>query len=115
MSKQAGGMTEHGHTNKENADKMMKSINLSEAQRQRMESALTNPPPRQMLEKAEREGKLIAQTADGKITNNWPYSTITYWWRMRRPASSGLWIRNHHATRTFSTRPWPDCSRSCLR
>jgi cation diffusion facilitator CzcD-associated flavoprotein CzcO len=25
------------------------------------------------------------QTADGKITNNWPYSTLTYWWRMRRP------------------------------
>ena len=26
------------------------------------------------------------KTEDGKITNNWPYSTITYWWRMRRPA-----------------------------
>lgn len=25
------------------------------------------------------------KTADGKITNNWPYSTMTYWWRMRKP------------------------------
>lgn len=25
------------------------------------------------------------KTADGKIINNWPYSTLTYWWRMRRP------------------------------
>ncbi len=24
------------------------------------------------------------KTADGKITNNWPYSTLTYWWRMRQ-------------------------------
>lgn len=25
------------------------------------------------------------KTEDGKITNNWPYSTLAYWWRMRRP------------------------------
>lgn len=28
------------------------------------------------------------KTADGKITNNWPYSTLTYWWRMRQPRLS---------------------------
>lgn len=25
------------------------------------------------------------KTAEGRITNNWPYSTLTYWLRMRRP------------------------------
>jgi len=25
------------------------------------------------------------KTADGRITNNWPYSTAAYWWRMRHP------------------------------
>jgi len=25
------------------------------------------------------------KNAGGRITNNWPYSTMTYWWRTRRP------------------------------
>lgn len=25
------------------------------------------------------------KTASGRIVNNWPYSTLTYWWRTRRP------------------------------
>ena len=25
------------------------------------------------------------KNSDGKITNNWPYSTISFWWRTRQP------------------------------
>jgi hypothetical protein len=25
------------------------------------------------------------KTDSGKITNNWPHSTISYWWHTRRP------------------------------
>jgi cation diffusion facilitator CzcD-associated flavoprotein CzcO len=30
-------------------------------------------------------GKSWYKTADGTITNNWPYTTIRYWWDTRRP------------------------------
>ena len=40
---------------------------------------------------------------DGRITNNWPYGTIAYWWRTRRPQFNDF--EEHSWSETRSSHP----------
>ncbi len=41
--------------------------------------------------------------SDGRITNNWPYGTMTYWWRTRRPRFTDF--EEHPWSEKRSSRP----------